>query len=329
MAGRRLPAVTLGRGGPAVSAIGLGCMVLTGTYAPPSADEAAATFRMAVDSGVTLFDTADIYSDGANEELVGRLAAPYRAHIRLASKFGLVRTGAGLAVDARPDRARRCCEDSLRRLRTDVLDVYYLHRVDPGVPVEETVGAMARLVEAGLVRHLGLCQVTARQLRAAAAAAPITVLQSEWSLWARTVERECLPAARALGIGVVAYGPLGRGFLAGAISAATRFAGSDVRSADRRLHGENLARNLARLRTIREVADRYGATLAQVALAWLRHQGDDVVAIPGVERRDYLEENLGSASLELGRGDLEFLDAAFDTTPGAVSDDAMASSWKS
>ena len=298
--------------------MGLGCMVLSPIYGTPDADEAVATFHRAVELGVTLFDTADAYSSGENERLVGRLIRPYRDRVTLATKFGIVPSDGGIIADSRPEYARASCDDSLRRLGVDHIDLYYLHRADPTVPIEDTIGAMGELVVAGKVRYIGVCEVSPEQLRRADAVHPISVLQSEWSLFERKLENDCVPVARALNIGLVPYAPLGRGFLTGAIQA--EVGSDDHRSMDPRFIGANLADNLRRVAALRDLAESVGATPAQVALAWLKAQGDDVVPIPGVEKRSYLEENVACLSIQLSGDDLALLDATFPV--GTLTRDA-------
>jgi aryl-alcohol dehydrogenase-like predicted oxidoreductase len=295
-----------------VSRLGLGCMVLTHSFGRPDPEESHATLELALDLGVTFLDTADSYAGGENEEFVGRALQSRRDQVVLASKFGLIRgPRGGRTIVGRPEYVTACCEHSLRRLRVDHLDLYYQHRVDPSVPIVETVGAMAELVDAGKVRHLGLCEVTADQLRAAHAVHPITAVQSEWSLWARDVEDSVLPVARELGVGIVPFSPLGRGFLAGAIRREDAIGPDDARGADPRLHGENLERNRALVAVLDQLAAGKGATPAQIALAWLVAQGPDVVPIPGVERRDLLQQNLGALTLQLTPADLRLLEETF------------------
>jgi len=303
------------------SPIGLGCMVMTTSYAPVDAVEARATFERALQRGVTLLDTADAYAGGENERFVGELLAGRREDLVLATKFGL-RTGVAgpLRIDGRPEYVAAACDASLARLGVDHVDLYYQHRVDPNVPVEETVGAMAELVRVGKVRFLGLSEPSAAELRAAHREHPIAAVQSEWSLWARGIEREVVPACRELGIGIVPYAPLGRGFLTGALD--TNFAAGDLRAPDPRLQGDNLQRNSELLATVRRAAARHNATPAQVALAWLMAQGSDVVPIPGVERRQWLEDNLGALDVELDAADLAELEQTF--TPGAAAGDPDA-----
>jgi aryl-alcohol dehydrogenase-like predicted oxidoreductase len=312
-----IPRTTLA-GGIEVSRIGLGAMVLTRSYAEVDAAESLATLERALARGVTLVDTADSYGGGENEQFLGEHLGGRRNGLVLSSKFGLSPQADGtIRVDGRPDYVRACCDASLRRLRVDHLDLYYQHRVAPDVPIEETVGAMAGLVEAGKVRTLGLCEPTADELRRAATVHPIAAVQSEWSLWARQIEAEVLPVARALGAGVVAYAPLGRGFLAGAVTSAP--AAGDLRAPDPRLHGANLTTNLELVQRLRRLAARKQASLAQLALAWLLAQGTDVVPIPGNERREFLDDNLGALDVELDAGDLSELDAMFP--PGVAAGD--------
>ena len=295
-----------------VAAIGLGCMGMTPVYGEPDQDECIATLHRAIELGVSLIDTADVYGAGKNEELVGRALAGRRDQVVLASKFGNVRHSDGRRdVNGRPDYVPKACDASLKRLRVDVIDLYYLHRVDPSVPIEETVGAMARLVEAGKVRYLGLSEAGAATLRRAQKEHPIAALQSEYSLWSRDVEAEILPACRELGIGFVPYSPLGRGFLSGAITSLDALADNDRRREHPRFEQANLERNLGLLATLRRLAEASGGTPAQIALAWLLAQGQDIVPIPGTKRRRYLEENAASVDLMLDAADLEALDAAF------------------
>ena len=295
-----------------VAAIGLGCMGMTPVYGEPDQDECIATLHRAIELGVSLIDTADVYGAGKNEELVGLALAGRRDQVVLASKFGNVRYADGRRdVNGRPDYVPKACDASLKRLRVDVIDLYYLHRVDPSVPIEETVGAMARLVEAGKVRFLGLSEAGVATLRRAHKEHPIAALQSEYSLWSRDVEAEILPACRELGIGFVPYSPLGRGFLSGAITSLDALADNDRRREHPRFEQANLERNLGLLATLRRLAEARGGTPAQVALAWLLAKGQDIVPIPGTKRRRYLEENAASVDLMLDAADLEALEAAF------------------
>jgi aryl-alcohol dehydrogenase-like predicted oxidoreductase len=295
-----------------VSAIGLGCMGMTPVYGEPDQDECIATLHRAIALGVSFIDTADMYGAGKNEELVGRALAGRRDQVVLASKFGNVRYPDGRRdVNGRPDYVPKACDASLKRLGVDVIDLYYLHRVDPNVPIEDTVGAMARLVEAGKVRYLGLSEAAAATLRRAHAEHPIAALQSEYSLWSRDVEAEILPACRELGIGFVPYSPLGRGFLSGTITGPGALADNDRRREHPRFAADNLERNLGLLATLKRLAEARGCTLAQVALVWLLAKGLDIVPIPGTKRRRYLEENAAAVDLALEAAELAALEAAF------------------
>ena len=303
-----------------VSAIGLGCMGMTPIYGEPDEAECIATVHRAVELGITLIDTADAYGNGRNEELVGRALQGRRDKVVLATKFGNIRKpDGGQDVDGRPEYVLEACELSLKRLGVETIDLYYQHRVDPKVPIEETVGAMARLVEQGKIRHIGLSEAAAGTLRRAHATHPITALQTEYSLWSRDVEAEILPACRELGIGFVAYSPLGRGFLSGTITSLDALSEEDRRRDHPRFHADNLARNVGLLGALREIAAARGCTPAQVALAWLLAQGEDIVPIPGTKRRTFLEENAGALDVRLEPADLEALDAAF--SPGITAGD--------
>jgi aryl-alcohol dehydrogenase-like predicted oxidoreductase len=298
-------------------------MVLTPAFGQPDPAESIATFELALELGVKFVDTADSYGRGVNETFIGRLIKGRRDRVVLASKFGLVPgDDGGITINGRPDYLRSACEASLRRLGVDHLDLYYQHRVDPDIPLLETVGAMGQLVQEGKVRHLGLCEVTADQLRAAHRTHPIAAVESEWSLWARQIESEVVPAAREMGIGIVPYSPLGRGFLAGAIRSEETIAGEDLRGDDPRLHGDHLQRNLALLGVLDRLAGERGATPAQLALAWLLAQGNDVVPIPGVERRELLRQNVDACQIELSPDEVRLLDTTF--APGAASGDPDA-----
>ncbi len=293
---------TLGSDGLAVSALGLGCMGMSQGYGAADDEESVATLRRAFDLGVTMFDTAMSYGAGHNERLVGRALAGHRDEVVLATKFGIVRDADGrVGLDGRPENVRGHCEASLARLGTDRIDLYYLHRVDPDVPVEETVGAMAELVTEGKVAHLGISEAAPDTLRRAAATHPIAALQFEWSLWWREPEDDVIPAARALGIGLVPYSPLGRGFLAGPVTTEP----GDFRHEDPRFAGEDLARNTERAVRLRELAAERGVTAAQLALAWLLAQGADVVPIPGTRRAERVEQNAAAAAITLDPADLE------------------------
>ncbi len=287
--------------------------------------ESLATIRRALDLGVYLLDTADMYGPFHNEELVGRAIAGRRDEVVLATKFGIVRDPSDPSVrSVRGDAAyvRAACDASLRRLGVDHIDLYYQHRPDPTVPVEETVGAMAELVAAGKVRYLGLSEASVDSLRRAVAVHPIAALQSEWSLWSRDVEDGPVPVARELGVGIVAYSPLGRGFLTGAITSPDDFEPDDYRRASPRFAGENFERNLALVERVRELAARRSCTPGQLALAWVLARGEDVVPIPGTKRRTYLEENVGALDIELADEDLTSLEAVFP--PGAAAGDRYA-----
>lgn len=309
---------TIGNSGLKASAIGLGCMGMTPVYGEPDQGECIATVHRAIELGVTLIDTADVYGDGRNEELVGRALQGRRDQVVLASKFGNVRYPDGRRdVNGHPDYVPQACDASLRRLGVDAIDLYYLHRIDANVPIEDTVGAMARLVEAGKVRHLGLSEAGAATCRRAHAVHPIAALQTEYSLWSRDVEPEILPACRALGIGFVPYSPLGRGFLSGTVKSLDTLSDNDRRREHPRFAADNLQRNVALLAALEAVAQAKGRTPAQIALAWLLAQGPDIVPIPGTKRRRFLEENAGAGDVVLEPADLEALDAAFP--PGVAA----------
>ena len=295
---------TLGRTGLPVSAQGLGCMGMSQMYGAADRDESMATIHRALELGVTFLDTADVYGSGHNEELVGEAIAGRRDEVQLATKFSLSWGEGRMRIDGRPENVRACAEASLRRLRVDVIDLYYQHRVDAQVPIEGTVGAMAELVQQGKVRHLGLSEASAASLRRAVAVHPIAALQSEWSLWTRDLEREVLGVARELGVGIVPFSPLGRGFLTGSITSPDDFAEDDWRRTHPRFTGEAFAANLRLVDAVRAMAEEKGVTAGQLALAWVMAQGPDVVPIPGTKRRQYLEENVAAAALELSDADL-------------------------
>jgi aryl-alcohol dehydrogenase-like predicted oxidoreductase len=302
---------TLGRQGLQVSALGLGCMGMSDFYAGRDETEAIATLHRALDLGVDFLDTADMYGPFTNEALVGKAIRGRRDQVVLATKFGNMRSpeGAFLGVNGRPEYVREACDASLKRLGVDHIDLYYQHRVDPKTPIEDTVGAMAELVKAGKVRHLGLSEAAPATIRRAAAVHPIAALQTEYSLWSREPEDEILPTCRELGIGFVAYSPLGRGFLTGAFKTPEDLPADDYRRHSPRFQGENFARNLDLVRLVEELAREKGATASQLALAWLLHQGEDVVPIPGTKRRTYLEENVAAADLRLTPEELARIEA--------------------
>jgi aryl-alcohol dehydrogenase-like predicted oxidoreductase len=316
-----IPRRRLGRDGPEVSAIGLGCMGMSEFYGAGDEAESIATIRHALDRGIDLLDTADMYGVGRNEELVGRAIAGRRGEAFLATKFGNVRgeDGSFRGVCGRPEYVRAACEASLRRLGVDVIDLYYQHRVDPEVPIEETVGAMAGLVREGKVRFLGLSEAAAQTVRRAHAVHPIAALQTEYSLWSRGVEDEILPTVRELGIAFVAYSPLGRGFLTGQFRSAADFPDDDYRRFHPRFAGENFDRNLLLVREIEALAAQKGCTAAQLALAWVLAQGEDIVPIPGTRRRGRLDENIAALDLPLSSGELARIDAVFPA--GAAAGD--------
>jgi aryl-alcohol dehydrogenase-like predicted oxidoreductase len=311
---------TLGTQGLVVSAIGLGCMGMSEFYGPGDEAESMATIHRALELGITLLDTADIYGPFTNEELVGRAIRGRRHGVVIATKFGVVRrrddpTHRG--VSGRPEYVRQSCEDSLKRLGVETIDLYYQHRVDPDTPIEETVGAMARLVEEGKVRFLGLSEAAPATIRRAQAVHPITALQQEYSLWERNPEEALLPTCRELGIGLVAYSPLGRGFLTGAIRRFEDFAPDDFRRGVPRFQGEHFAKNLELVDKIRELAAAKGVTPAQLALRWVLDQGQDIVPIPGTKRRQFLEENVLALNTTLTAADHAALDAI--VPPGGAS----------
>jgi len=311
---------SLGTHGPTVSAMGLGCMGMSEFYGTRDDEESVLTIHAALDAGLDLLDTADMYGPYTNEELVGKAIAGRRDRVVLATKFGILRDPADptkRGVCGKPDYVRTSCEGSLKRLDVDTIDLYYLHRVDPATPIEETVGAMAGLVREGKVRWIGLSEASPETLRRASRVHPIAALQSEYSLFSRDVEAAVLPACRELGIGFIAYSPLGRGFLSGRYRSLADFPEGDYRRTAPRFQGENFAKNLALVAKVEQIAKRRHAKAAQVALAWVLSRGGDVVPIFGTKSRDRLQENLDAADLVLARTDLDELEAAFP--PGAAA----------
>lgn len=304
----------LGTSGLTVSALGLGCMGMSMGYGSVDIPSAEATLLRAIDLGITFFDTADVYGDGHNEELIGRVLKPFRENIVIATKFAL---NQHYEVSGRPEYVRAAVEGSLRRLDTDYIDLYYQHRVDPTVPIEETVGAMAELVTAGKVRHLGLSEASATTIARAAAVHPIAALQSEWSLWTRDIEAEVLGTARSHGVGLVPYSPLGRGFLTGSVVDMTVLPEKDMRQNTPRFSGENFEHNKQVLATFSQYAADLGCTPGQLALAWVLGQGTDVVPIPGTKRVAYLEENVGALEIKLTADQLAELAALMASIVGA------------
>ncbi len=309
----------LGTDGLLVSALGLGCMGMSEFYGPGDERESIRTIHRALDMGIDFLDTADVYGLGRNEELVGKAIRDRRGEVVLATKFGNVRgkDGSWQGVSGKPEYVRKCCEASLRRLRVDVIDLYAQHRVDPATPVEETVGAMADLVRQGKVRYLGLSEASPASIRRARAIHPIAALQSEYALWTRDHEAEVIPTCRELGIGFVAYSPLGRGIFGGRIKGPGDLAEGDWRRNSPRFQGDNLARNLSLVRSLEEMAAEKKCRPSQLALAWLLARGKDIVPIPGTKRVERLEENAGALAVRLAPEDLARLDAAFP--PGAAA----------
>lgn len=298
--------------GDPVGALGLGCMGMSEFYGRPDDAQSTRVIHAALDAGVTLLDTADMYGEGHNEELVGRALRTHRNRAFVATKFGIRRDGDRRWSDASPDYARSACEASLRRLGVETIDLYYVHRLDAHTPIEDTIGALAELVTAGKVRYLGLSEVSAEMLRRAGAVHPITAVQSEFSLWTRDVVTDgVLAAARELGTTLVAYSPLGRGFLTGALRKLDHLAEDDFRLTNPRFAEGNLEVNLAMLDELTAVADRHGATLGQIALAWILAQGEDVIPIPGTKRIEYLTQNIAAAAVSLSTEQITALDAAF------------------
>jgi aryl-alcohol dehydrogenase-like predicted oxidoreductase len=314
----------LGRSDISVSAIGLGCLGMSGFYGPADHAEAEATLNHALDIGINFLDTADIYGDGHNEMLISRVLAGRRLEMVLATKTGFVKTMCSdgtttLGVDARPARIRSACDASLARLQTEVIDLYYLHRADPTVPIEDSVGALADLVALGKVRAIGLSEVSAETLRRAHAVHPVAAVQSEYSLWTRDVETSVLPACRELGVAFVPFSPLGRGFLTATLPTRQAIVADDWRANNPRFSADNWDQNTALVSVLTDVANRRQCTPAQVALAWVLSRGPDVIPIPGTKRRRYLDENLGAAQITLEGDELARLETAFP--PGAAAGD--------
>jgi aryl-alcohol dehydrogenase-like predicted oxidoreductase len=314
----------IGSQGLAAGAIGLGCMGMTHAYGTGDEAESIATIHRALDCGVTLLDTAEVYGPHTNEELVGKAVRGRRGEVVLATKFGIVLGSGATQLDGSPANARRAVEGSLRRLGVDVIDLYYLHRRDPAVAIEETVGAMKELVEAGKVRFLGLSEVGAETIRRANRVHPISAVQSEYSLWERGIEESVLPAMRELGIGLVPFSPLGRGYLTGALQSSSNFVEGDFRRALPRFDDAHMAANQKLVDIVKGVAGRHGATPAQVALAWILMEAPDAVPIPGTKRRVYLDENLGAANLRLTAADMAELNGLASMAVGDRYPPAMA-----
>ena len=312
---------TVGKNGPKVGALGLGCMGMSEFYGAGDEAESIRTIHRALELGVTMLDTADMYGPFVNEELVGKAIKGRRDRVFLATKFGIVRDPSDptrRGISGKADYVRSACDASLKRLGVDHIDLYYQHRVDASTPIEETVGAMADLIQAGKVRHLGLSEAGAANVRRAYAVHPIAALQNEWSLWSRDLEENGqLAAARELGVSIVAYSPLGRGFLTGAITSPDDFAPDDFRRSSPRFMGENFARNLDLVRHVEQLARQKGCTASQLALAWLLARGPDVIPIPGTKRVKYLEENVGALNVKLSDAELQEIEAIFPA--GAAS----------
>jgi aryl-alcohol dehydrogenase-like predicted oxidoreductase len=315
---------SLGSQGLVVSELGLGCMGMSEFYGTPDEDESIATIRRAIELDVTFLDTADMYGPFTNERLVGKAITGMRDQVTLATKFGNERAedGTRLGVNGRPEYVRKACDASLERLGVEHIDLYYQHRVDPDTPVEETWGAMKELVEAGKVRYLGISEAAPETIRRAHEVHPVTALQTEYSLWSRDVEDEVLPTVRELGIGFVAYSPLGRGFLTGQIQRFEDLPEGDFRRSSPRFQGENFQKNLELVDRVKEIANEKGVAASQLALAWLLHQGEDIVPIPGTKRRKYLEENVAASEIKLTDEDLRRIEEA--APKGAASGERYA-----
>lgn len=324
-----IPQRTMGTRGPLVGALGLGCLSLTGQYGERPDDAVALrTVQEGLDAGVTLLDTADAYGPFINEEFVGRAIRGRRDEVQVATKFGVTGTAGSTAEAIRGDAewARRSCDASLRRLAVDVIDIYYLHRPDPKVPIEETIGAMAELVDQGKIRHIGVCEPSAETLRRAHAVHPLVAVQSEWSLWTREIEFEVLPEARRLGIGIVPFAPLGRGFLTGQIRSLDDIPPDDSRRTMPRFQSPYFERNLAIVEAVEGLAETIGCTPAQLAIAWLLHQGGDVIPIPGADRPSHVTENCGAISISLRPQELAAISEALPVAAG-VGDRYSDMSW--
>lgn len=304
--------VALGQQGLLVSRLGLGCMGMSEFYGDRDEQESLRTLDAALDSGITFFDTADMYGNGENEQFISPFIRQHRNDVVIATKFGNVRgeDGSYLGISGKPEYVREACEKSLKRLGVDTIDLYYQHRVDPNVPIEETIGAMGELVREGKVRYLGMSEAAPETIRRAHAVFPITALQTEYSLWSRDVEDEILPICRELGIGFVPYSPLGRGFLTGQIRSFDDLAEDDFRRFSPRFQGENFQKNLDLVDRIREIASEKNCAPSQLALAWLLAQGDDIVPIPGTKKTKYLLENVGAVNVKLTKEELQRIDAA-------------------
>jgi len=303
----------LGQQGLTVAAVGLGCMGMSRAYGPADDAESIATIQLAIDQGVTLFDTAETYGPWVNEELVGRALGKRRNDVVIADKFGFdIQNGEVVGFNSRPEHIRQAVDAMLVRLRTHWIDLLYQHRVDPAVPIEDVAGTVADLVRTGKVRYFGLSEASAATIRRAHAICPVSVLQTEYSLWERHLEADIIPVLRELGIGLVPFAPLGRGFLAGGVKRAEDYPEDDYRRNDPRFQSANFDRNVEAANAVRQIAVTYGATPGQVAIAWLLHQGNDIVPIPGTKRRSYLLENVASASIKLSAADLDRLAVALD-----------------
>lgn len=318
----------LGKSGLKVSAVGLGCLNVSGSYGESDEKESIATIQRAIDFGVDFLDTSDAYGDGYSEELVARAVSSHRERVTLATKFGNLRLPDGTRItNGRPEYVREACHKSLKRLNTEVIDLYYQHRVDPDVPIEETVGAMARLIEDGQVRYIGLCEAASQTIRRAYAVHPLAAVQMEYSLWSRDAESNVLSTCRDLGIGFVAYSPLGRGFLTATVMDSERINDNDLRRSHPRFQSDNLVRNKSLLEPLKKLAIEKHCTPAQIALSWVLAQGDDVIPIPGTRQRSHLEENVRAIDVRLQEKDLLRLNKVFK--PGAAFGERYPKAWLS